>query len=194
MSRLLKIFSLLSFLFLLVPHSTSFAIDGGPKPFGGQRSIIPGKIEAEHFDLGPAHVAYFDVEEKNQGANYREPTQVDIEKRDDASNGHGIGWTKKGEWLCYSVTIKQSGKYSLAVPVASNKPGGKFHLELDGKDVTGPIVVPDTGGWDKLKVIEKKDIELPQGDHLLKILMDEEGQSTSIGDIDCLTFTLQPAT
>lgn len=125
--------------------------------------------------------------------DYREQTQVDIEKRDDdASNGHGVGWTKKGEWLIYSVTIKQSGKYTLSIPVASSKSGGKFHLELDGKDVTGPLSVPDTGGWDKLQVIEKSDIELPEGNHRIKILMDEEGESTSIGDIDCLIFALQP--
>jgi hypothetical protein len=80
------------------------------------------------------------------------------------------------------------------VPVDSNKPGSKFHLELGGKDITGPIAVPDTGGWNILQVIEKKDLELPKGDHLLKMLMDEEGESTSIGDIDCLILKLQPST
>ena len=66
---------------------------GETKPFGNKLPVIPGKIEAEHFDLGKAAVAYYDVDEKNLGADYREPTQVDIEKRSDASNGHGLGWT-----------------------------------------------------------------------------------------------------
>ncbi|MEX2578947.1 MAG: hypothetical protein WD342_07805 [Verrucomicrobiales bacterium] len=66
-------------------------------PFGGKPHGIPGLIEAEHYDEGASGVAYEDVDPENRGADYREATGVDIEKRDDASNGHGIGWTKKGE-------------------------------------------------------------------------------------------------
>ena len=161
------------------------------KPFGGKRGQIPGKIEAEHYDLGDSGVAYHDVDTDNQGADYREPTRVDIEARDDASNRHGIGWTRKGEWLIYSVTVRASGTYTLTIPVASNKRGGKFHLEIDGKDISGPIGVPDTGGWDKLKKISKPGIRLSQGDHRMKVVMDSEGPSGSIGDIDCLIFKLE---
>ena len=66
------------------------------KPYKGKAHKIPGKIEAGHYDEGNAEVAYHDIDENNHGANYRGPTQVDIEKRPDASNGHGIGWTRKG--------------------------------------------------------------------------------------------------
>ena len=169
------------------------AEESGPqastRPFGGQRSVIPGKIEAEHFDLGAAEKAYHDVDAQNRGAKYREKTQVDIEKRSDASNGHGIGWTKPGEWLLYSVTIKKAGKYTLQIPVACDKTGGKLHLELAGKNITGPIRIPDTGGWDKLKTLKKTGIQLPAGDHQLKLMMDTAGELKSTGDIDCLEFT-----
>ena len=67
--------------------------------FGGTPHAIPGRVEAEHYDEGKAGVAYADSDEKNHGAEYRGVTQVDIEKRSDASNGHGIGWTRAGEWL-----------------------------------------------------------------------------------------------
>src|SRR5690606_10555010 len=80
-------------------------------PWSGKPHVIPGKVEAEHFDKGKPGVAYYDVDEKNLGEDYREPTQVDIEKRDDASNGHGIGWTRKGEWLIYTVEVRQAGEY-----------------------------------------------------------------------------------
>ena len=72
---------------------------------------------------------------------------IDIEKRDDASNGHGIGWTRTGEWVTYSIDIQEAGTYEVEFPVASNKQGGLFHLEIDGKDITGPIELPDSGGW-----------------------------------------------
>jgi hypothetical protein len=151
--------------------------------------VIPGKIEAEHFDKGKAEVAYHDLEEKNLGADYREPTQVDIEKRDDASGGHGIGWTREGEWLIYTVEVREAGEYALEIPVASNKQGGRFHLEIDGKDVSGPIEVPDTGGWQMLKVIHHKGVRLPRGTFALKMVMDQQGPSGSIGDIDYVRFT-----
>ena len=182
------VFALLSLLvYFISPGITS----GQSKPYDDRIAEIPGKLEAEHFDLGGAGVAYQDVDAENQGATYREPTQVDIEKREDASNGHGIGWTQKGEWLMYTIHVQQAGSYSLKIPVASDKRGGTFHLEIDGKDVSGPIHVPDTGGWEKLKVIEVTGIKLPEGRHRMKMSMDEEGPSGSIGDIDCLVFSLE---
>jgi hypothetical protein len=159
--------------------------------FGEKIAQIPGKIEAENFDEGESNVAYSDLEEKNQGdQDYRGSTQVDIEKRDDASGGFGVGWTKKGEWLIYTVSVKETGVYDLEIPVACDKPGGTFHLEFDGKDATGPIEVPDTGGWTTLQTITKEGIELNAGQQTMKIVMDTEGEVGSIGDIDCLIFTL----
>jgi len=166
------------------------AVTPATTAFGNQIAEIPGKIEAENFDEGEANVAYADQEEKNQGdQDYRGATQVDIEKRDDASGGFGVGWTKKGEWLVYTVSVKESGDYNLEIPVACDKPGGTFHLEFDGKDVTGPIEVPDTGGWASLQTITKEGIELSAGQQTMKIVMDTEGEVGSIGDIDCLIFT-----
>lgn len=161
------------------------------QPFGPHAAVIPGKVEAEHYDRGRAGLAYKDSEPKNLGANYREETQVDIEKRPDASNGHGIGWTRKGEWILYTVEVKEAGTYDIKIPVASNKQGGKFHLEFNGKDATGPISVPDTGGWQKLKLITKKGVKLEKGTFKMKMVMDSEGPSGSIGDIDYLHFVKQ---
>ncbi len=173
--------------FLLV---TGF-IQAGSKPFKGKVYQIPGKIEAEHYDEGEPGKAYHDNDVKNSGANYRGPTQVDIEKRPDASNGHGIGWTRKGEWLNYTVEVKESGAYSIEIPVASNKKGGIFHLEIAGKDITGPIQIPDTGGWQILKLLHHKDVKLTRGRHVIRAVMDSQGPSGSIGDIDYFKFVKQ---
>lgn len=173
----------------LLAFATACALHAGDtKPFKGKIHSIPGLIEAEHWDEGKAGVAYQDIDEQNQGENYREQTQVDIEKRPDASNGHGVGWTKKGEWLVYTVDVREGGTYRVEVPVASKKKGGAFHIEMDGKDVTGPISVPDTGSWQTLKLIIHKNIHLEQGVHLMKVVMAREGESKSIGDIDYFKF------
>ncbi|MBM4012930.1 MAG: carbohydrate-binding protein, partial [Planctomycetes bacterium] len=123
------------------------------EPFRGGPRQIPGVIEAEDFDAGDAGVAYHDLTEANHGADYRGPTQVDIERRADASNGHGIGWARAGEWLTYTVEAADAGPYTLEISVASAKAGGRFHIEFDGKDATGPIQVPNTGGWTKLQAL-----------------------------------------
>ncbi len=158
------------------------------KPYKGKAPSIPGKIEAEHYDEGKPGVAYHDNDVKNSGAKYREVTQVDIEKRPDASNGHGIGWTRKGEWLNYTVEVQQSGTYSIEIPVASNKQGGIFHLEIGGKDITGPIRIPDTGGWQILKLLKHENVKLTKGRHVIRAVMDSQGPSGSIGDIDYFKF------
>jgi len=160
-----------------------------PGPFGGKPQTIPGKVEMEHYDEGAPGTAYKDNDPKNQGADYRKKTQVDIEKRGDASNGHGIGWTNAGEWLNYTVDVKESGAYDIKIPVASQKRGGLFHLEIGGKDLTGPIRVPDTGGWKKMKTITHEGVKLEKGVHVLKFVMDENGESGFVGDIDCLIFS-----
>lgn len=160
------------------------------QPFGGKPSSIPGKIEAEHWDLGKADVAYHDLDEQNRGENYREETQVDIEKRGDASNGHGVGWTKKGEWLIYTVNVTKSGKYDIEMPVACDKQGGTFHLEFDGQDRTGKLEIPDTGGWTTLKKITRQGVNLKQGRQQMKVVMDSEGELGSVGDIDYFKFSL----
>lgn len=158
------------------------------KPWNGEPHSIPGTIEAEHWDTGPAGVAYSDTDPENRGEDYREKTEVDIEKRSDASNGHGVGWTREGEWLVYTVEVKESGTYKIEIPVASKKEGGLIHLEFDGKDVTGSMRIPDTGGWQTLQLITKEGVVLEKGIFQMKLAMPEKGESGGIGDIDCFRF------
>ncbi len=161
-------------------------------PYGGTPLAIPGTLETEHYDDGPAEIAYHDIDAENLGEPYRTDTQVDIEKRPDASNGHGIGWTRTGEWLLYTINITQPGTYDLTIPVASNKEGGTFHLQLNDDPITDPIQIPDTGGWQKLQTITDTTKELPAGTHTLKLSLDTQGPSGSIGDIDYIKFELKP--
>ena len=173
---------------LLTGCSTAPAWPGKSTPWKGVAHAIPGTVEAEHYDEGPAEVAYHDTTPKNEGVAYRGETQVDIEGRPDASNLHGIGWTRAGEWLLYTVDVREAGTYSLQAPVASNKTGGLFHLEFNGVDRTGKLRVPDSGGWTKLVMLTKEGVKLEKGLQVMKLVCDEVGESRSIGDIDLLRF------
>ncbi len=182
----------LPFVCLFAPLCTLNALsaaDPQHKPFKGVAQSIPGVVETEHYDDGPAGVAYFDVDEQNRGAPYRENTQVDIEKRSDASNGHGIGWVRATEWLVYTVDVTKAGNYALEIPVASKRSGGTFHIEFEGRNVTGPITIPDTGGWDKLQTLSLTGVKLKKGRQIMKLVMDKNGENGGIGDIDLIRFT-----
>jgi hypothetical protein len=161
---------------------------GPGRPFQGRLHVIPGTIEAEDFDDGGEGIGYHDLEPKNQGAPYRD-TGVDIEPRADASNRFNLGWTRAGEWLAYTVEVKEAGNYLLELRVASNKKGGVFHLEFDGKDVSGPITIPDTGSWQAMKFMSHGPFTLPAGRFVMRCVMDKDGESKSIGDIDFFRFS-----
>ncbi|MBI4601635.1 MAG: carbohydrate-binding protein [Planctomycetes bacterium] len=161
------------------------------QPFRGAPHAIPGTIEAEDFDDGPGGVAWHDVDPENQGAPYRK-TGVDVEARPDASGGHGVGWTKAGEWLVYTVDVATAGSYKLEIPVASPAPGGTFHIELGGADVTGLIQAPNTGSWQKLQVISRSGVKLEAGRQPMRVVMDSEGETKSVADIDFFRFTREP--
>lgn len=191
--RCVKLMGLLSIAASAISHAAANTAETkkAPTPYKGKPHTIPGTIEAEHFDDGGPGVAYGDIDEQNQGATYRGVTQVDIEQRGDASNGYGIGWARATEWLVYTVNVETAGAYSIEIPVASQKKGGIFHLEVAGKDISGPIQIPDTGGWTKLQTIRVDKVTLEKGTQVIKLMMDANGESGGIGDIDCLRFALK---
>jgi hypothetical protein len=171
--------------------SSASSWPGPSRPYKDRIHVIPGTVETEDFDEGGEGVAYHDLDPKNQetkGPPYRPPTGVDLEWREEASGKFNLGWTRPGEWLVYTVEVRESGTYTIEMQVASNKKGGLFHLEFNGVDRTGPIDVPDTGGWKILKPHAKKGVRLEAGRFAMKAVMDKEGESRSIGDIDYFKF------
>ena len=131
--------------------------------------MLPGTIQAENFDEGGASVAYFDTTPGNRGGAYRQ-TDVDIEATADAGGGWDIGWTRPGEWLQYTADVSRSGTYALELRVASASTGGTVRVEVDGADVTGTLVVPNTGGWQAWQTIRKDGIALQAGRHRIRLV------------------------
>ena len=142
-------------------------------PYLGSAVTVPGTIEAENYDLGGSGVAYSDKESANYGGDYRTMEGVDIE----ASNEHGynVGWTNAGEWMEYTFNVKDRGIHSIISRVAAQSAGGKFHLEIDGVDVTGSLTVPETGGWQKFADLQKSGVFIMEGDHVLRFVVENSG-------------------
>jgi hypothetical protein len=157
--------------------------DGGSTPFSGTPVLLPGKIEAENFDNGSTGVAYADSTASNLGGQYRD-TAVDIELTSDVNGGYDITWTDQGEWLKYTVQVKTSGTYTLGFRVAAPSAGGTFHLEVDGVDVTGPVTIPNTGGWQIWRTVKKPGVTLSAGTQVWRLIFDAEGPAGVMGNLN----------
>ncbi|MBI5472803.1 MAG: carbohydrate binding domain-containing protein, partial [Ignavibacteriae bacterium] len=157
-------------------------------PFRGVPFAIPGLIEAEDFDNGGEGIAYHDLEATNQGGAYR-TSGVDILGTGDVNGGYKIGYVQAGEWLEYTVNVAQAGTYTITARVAAPGSGGTFHIEMNGADVTGPRVVPNTGSWDSFQDVVMSGIALNAGQQILRLSLNANGTTGWIGDLNFINIT-----
>lgn len=161
---------------------------GSSSPFGGTPISVPGLIEAENFDRGGEGVAYHDMTASNDGGSYRNEG-VDIDNGIDSERGYAIGHIRAGEWTKYTVNVAQSGTYSLDLRVASQGPGGAFHVEVDGQDETGEFNLPQTGSDNSWTTITKGSISLSSGTHTIRLVCDANGAYGPAGDINWMKLS-----
>jgi hypothetical protein len=164
------------------------------KPFKGTAWEIPGKIEMEDFDIpgtgrGAGLDSYSDNDsedhgaESNDGVSYREGTGVDIYKK---ATGYIVGYNQAGEWLEYTVNIKEAGDYTMFAAVASANNTSSFKLSIDGNDITEEIAVPQaTSGEENYDDYNKvsSNVTLPAGEHILRFTVTGDWM-----DIDYINF------
>ena len=155
---------------------------GSTSPYTGISATLPGTLQAEDFDTGAEGSAYHDLSGANEGGAYRN-TGVDVEATSDGG-GHNVGWMFAGEWLKYTVNVTAGGTYDLEARVASRGGGGTFHVEIDGRDVSGPISIPDTGDWQTWSTVRKTGLTLAGGQQVWRLVMDTNGESTFVGNIN----------
>jgi hypothetical protein len=161
-------------------------------PYGGTRAALPGTVEAEDFDDGAPSVAHHDLTPGNKGALYRW-TDVDVAAAADTGGGYYVGWTRPGEWLKYTVTVATTGTYTLESRVANVGTGATFHVEVDGVDRTGPIAVPDTGGWQTWRTITTPGIPLTAGPRVLRVVLDGASSGGGVGNYNWFRFARSPS-
>src|SRR5216117_3761343 len=161
---------------LSAPLSATTPGTGGtvPTPYTGTPIAIPGSFEAENFDLGGEGVAYHDNTPGNQGGSYRLTEDVDIVVSSDAlGGGYVVNYFETGEWLAYTINVAASAQYNIEIRASSEFANSAFHVEIDGQDVTGPIIVPNTGGWSAFQWVGKQGVPIAAGKDDLKIFADQ---------------------
>ena len=146
---------------------------------------IPGVIYMSDYDLGRSGIAYYDVDSANyqQSSGYFQSWNsgwvyrndgVDIEKNTDNinSNGFHIGFINKGEWLNYTLSVSETGVYSINARIASIEDGGEFLVEMDGEGVTRSLSIESSGAWDQFITQSFSGIFLEEGNQTLTIKFD----------------------
>lgn len=150
-------------------------IEAVQAPFNGVPHPVPGRIEAEEYDLGGEGLGYHEANANgNEGGATLRNDEVDIEMTQDLSGIHNVGYILNGEWLEYTVNVSATRAYDLDLRVAADGDGKVLHLEVDGVDVSGPVNVPNTGGWQVWETVSLSGIDLAEGEHVIRLVFDSD--------------------
>ena len=87
---------------------------------------------------------------------------------------YNVGWVAPGEWLAYDVHIARSSRYTFTVRAAASRRGTRLHLEVNGVDVTGPLQVPQTGGYQVWTDVVSRPVALAAGTYELRVVAETD--------------------
>ena len=141
---------------------------GAAWPYLMRPIAVPGRIEAEHFDLGGPDVAYRDLTEANTGAGIRQSEGVDVAPSGDAGGGDDVTDVNAREWLTYTVDVEATARYRVLARIASGS-GGTLRLSVDGVDAFGDVGLPPTGGDAVYGNALVGALDLAAGRHVLRV-------------------------
>ncbi|MBO4435646.1 MAG: carbohydrate-binding protein [Fibrobacter sp.] len=173
-----------------------------PEPqtaFGGKAWTVPGKIQAEDFDVpgyGAGNDTYSDNDSENHGyekaKSAADSAKVAYRKEDAPSvdlyaNASGIivGYNQAGEWLEYTINVTKAGDYTFFAAVASDNQASSFVMSIDGTDITDTIYAAKTdveGSFDDYAKVQRN-VTLTAGEHILRMTVTGDWF-----DIDYFTF------
>ena len=156
-------------------------------PFDGVIEL-PGIVEAENFDVGGEGLTYHDTDSKDEGGTrYRSNGGgVDIVT---GNGGYAIGYTADGEWLEYTVNVKDPGRYTVDATVSSGTEGSGFSIGVfkDGEFKTvANVNVPQTGNndWNTYRTVKAAlTALLEEGEQIIRITINK-----GLCNIDKLEF------
>ena len=140
-------------------------------PFGGTIRSLPGRIQAEDYDVGGQLVSWFDTTPGNSGGRYRTDS-VDLFSNTETQGGTTLRLSAR-EWTEYSVNVTATGNQVLRFRVASSVAGGSIRVFSAPTPSAAPtlvatLAVPNTGSTTTFRVIESN-LTLAAGQQILRI-------------------------
>ena len=151
------------------------------------------------YDHGGQGVAHSDTTANNQGNVLHRYQAVDLQVTTDpgfgVSAGHQLAWVKAGEWIEYTLDIPAAGAYDLQIRLANANTAaspGRFHVEVDGANVTGSITPTTTGGNASFATQTLNNVNLPAGVHVLRFVFDINGSTGYVANFNWFRFIPPP--
>ncbi len=180
-------------------YQSAFSLDSlaflptatGPLP--GTPWPVPGRIEAENYDLGGG--AHADTTAGNAG-NVLRWDSVDLWFDQGVSNDHYVWSTAPGEFLQYTIDVPAApgggvANYDLKVRYATTHAGKTVKFLLDGVAITGNIALAPTCGWGGggacWAFATAPNEPLAAGTHVLRLVM-----NTGLHNVDYLSIEASP--
>ena len=143
-------------------------------PYLGAAIPVPGTFEAENYDNGGEGAAFHDLTAGNTGGKYRPSEAVDIIASTNASGGFTITNFQTGEWTSYSVNVATAGNYTVQLHEATTATDAAFHVEVDGRNVTGSVAVPSSGSANTYRWTAMQTVTLTAGKHQVKVVSEQQ--------------------
>jgi endoglucanase len=142
-------------------------------------------LRAVNYDLGKNGFAYWDRDTAdyrvsgikgvgNRGRTYRNDG-VDIVMDSAHYETYYINHVEDGEWLQYTIDVKQKGIYTIGLSVASDTTGGMVSVSINNKMAGNKQMVPLTGGAKKWTTLMFKNVSLAAGIQSLRVYADKGG-------------------
>lgn len=153
------------------------------RPFVPHRATVGSSIQAVDFDLGRQRAAYFDRDSAsyhytpgvhttgNRGRAYRNDG-VDIQPD---GKGYHVFHIEDGEWLQYTVEVRETGIGRLLLQVADTTGGGQISIRVDDHTMTNPVPVPHTPTLTAWETVPVEIPELPLGKAAIRIHAEKGG-------------------
>lgn len=163
------------------PTNWPFAVG----PYLGVPQMIPGHIQVQDYDVGGNGWAYNGTDPTNHG-DFRTSEGVELTDSEIAETGYyKIFYTSPGEWVNYTVNVQHSGLYSIILSAGKIDGASTNHIEIDGVNVTGPLMIANTGSWN-YQLLRTDGIYLASGLHVLRLAMDGCGPDWGNGNFNDL--------
>jgi endoglucanase len=154
-------------------------------PFANNSIKNGAMIKAVNYDLGKNGYAYWDRDTAdyrvsgvngvgNRGHTYRNDG-VDIVMDSSHYETYYVNHIEDGEWLQYTIDVKQKGIYTIGLSVASKTTGGAVSISINNKKAGIVQSISPTGGDKKWETTWFKNISLAAGRQTLRVYADKGG-------------------
>lgn len=146
----------------------------GQAPYLMRAHRIPGRIEAEYYDLGGAGIAFSDISVMNTGGGIRLDEAVDIGPSLDIGGGYRIENVSIREWVEYTAHVEQGGLYRLVSRVTATG-DGSFRVSINGEELPEPFAYASTNSESFYRSATLEGVRLESGPAVIRLSFDVAG-------------------